>query len=149
MEIPKIELNAKDILTYEEEEENEDENQDKVNDGNKEEYEEEYEDEEEFDLLNDMLLNDDVSNHIDKFRKIRFFPEEMLNYNHPWRKKKSFSDPYLRKFIPFTSRAKFRHDKQVSTNPIVVVISSGFLTGPEALHRGHAEKGIEWDTELP
>jgi hypothetical protein len=65
-------------------------------------------------LAANLVSNPDVAQQIESFDSLVYYPEEMLNYNHPWMKTDQFPDEELNnKFLPPTSKDKFRFDKQV------------------------------------
>jgi hypothetical protein len=66
-------------------------------------------------IMTSAVVNEDLAKHVTDIYPRTFLTEEMLNYSMPMRKSDELPHAMLDKFIPQTSKEKFRFDKQVYT----------------------------------
>jgi hypothetical protein len=50
---------------------------------------------------------------VKSFGRGKLVPEELLDYNIPWRKTADFPDPLLKNFVPETAPERYSHLGQV------------------------------------
>ncbi len=66
-------------------------------------------------LVKSAVSTADIADHVDEFSDDQdLMPQELLNYNIPWREGEESQNKLLEDFVSPTSRAKFSHDDQVS-----------------------------------
>lgn len=73
-------------------------------------------------IIASAVSNDELASHLTDIYPRTFLTEEMLNYSMPMRKKDEFPHAMLDKFIPHTSKEKFRFDKQVLYYVLLLII---------------------------
>lgn len=61
-------------------------------------------------IMDKMIPDPKLAEHISSFQFGDFVPKEMLNYNLPWRKTREFPQPELKNFVPYTSPDRFSFD---------------------------------------
>jgi hypothetical protein len=72
--------------------------------------------------VTDIISNPDVAEHLEGFRpKSLHLPVEYMNYTVPWRKTDEFPHQMLDRFVPDTSDARYRHDRQVRTTSTICI----------------------------
>jgi len=59
-------------------------------------------------LAQDLIAHD-LTDHVRSFGKGKLVPEEMLDYNIPWRTTAEFPDDLLKNFVPVTAPERYSH----------------------------------------